>query len=125
MQDEGSGFDLSALPDPRAPENLMKPSGRGIFMMQMFMNDVRFRQTEDGVTVVMTKCIGSPKKADFSQMDGLVDQGAEGIWWAGFCDPRLTQVASTSLEKQGPFSVAWSVAYGALRRLAQWFGCRF
>ena len=34
IQDEGSGFDFHSLPDPTAPENLDKPSGRGIFLMK-------------------------------------------------------------------------------------------
>ncbi len=43
IRDEGDGFDPSGIPDPTAPENLMKPCGRGIFLMRHFMDDVAFR----------------------------------------------------------------------------------
>src|SRR6185312_12044796 len=41
--DEGEGFDFNSLPDPLAPENLMKTSGRGIFLMRSFMDDFQIR----------------------------------------------------------------------------------
>ena len=34
IQDEGIGFDFQNLPDPTSPENIDKPSGRGIFLMK-------------------------------------------------------------------------------------------
>jgi serine/threonine-protein kinase RsbW len=37
--DEGDGFSLSDLPDPLAPENLLKQSGRGLLLMRAFMDD--------------------------------------------------------------------------------------
>lgn len=37
--DEGEGFDATQLPDPRAEENLMRQSGRGVLMMQAFMDE--------------------------------------------------------------------------------------
>ena len=40
--DEGRGFNLSAVPDPTAPENLLETHGRGIRLMQTFMDEVRF-----------------------------------------------------------------------------------
>lgn len=70
---------------------------------------------------MMTKSSRSPKKVGFSQMDGLVDQRRDCVWWAGCCDPRLAETASKSLGRQGPFSVAASVAFGALCRLMRWF----
>lgn len=42
IQDEGEGFDLDELPDPLAPENLFKPRGRGILLMNSFMDEVDF-----------------------------------------------------------------------------------
>src|ERR1700704_4307173 len=39
ISDQGEGFDFDALPDPLAPENLMRTSGRGIFLMRSFMDD--------------------------------------------------------------------------------------
>jgi serine/threonine-protein kinase RsbW len=50
--DEGEGFDWNALPDPLAPENLMKTSGRGIFLSRQLMDDFQFRRLESGGTEV-------------------------------------------------------------------------
>lgn len=50
--DEGTGFDLDGLPDPLAPENLFKPRGRGILLMNSFMDEVKFDFDGDRGTVV-------------------------------------------------------------------------
>jgi serine/threonine-protein kinase RsbW len=42
VEDQGSGFDYSNLPDPTAPENIEKPGGRGIFLMKHLSDDVKF-----------------------------------------------------------------------------------
>ena len=52
VRDEGDGFDPSELPDPLAPSNLLKPSGRGIFLMRNLMDEVSFGFPEGGGTVV-------------------------------------------------------------------------
>jgi serine/threonine-protein kinase RsbW len=48
VRDEGDGFDPSTVPDPLAPENMLKSSGRGIFFMRSFMDDVRINHHPDG-----------------------------------------------------------------------------
>ena len=56
VRDEGNGFDLASLPDCRAPENLLKSSGRGIFLIRSFMDElVLQRAQEGGMEVVMVK----------------------------------------------------------------------
>jgi len=52
VQDEGKGFDPSDLEDPLAPENLLKPNGRGIFYMKSFMDDIQYGLRPGGGTVV-------------------------------------------------------------------------
>ena len=42
IEDEGSGFDADALPDPTAPENLANPGGRGVFLMRHLADDIQF-----------------------------------------------------------------------------------
>ena len=42
--DEGSGFDYDSLPDPTAPENLEKPTGRGVFLMKQLADEIEFLQ---------------------------------------------------------------------------------
>lgn len=56
VRDEGCGFNPDALPDPLAPENILKSSGRGIFLIRSFMDELIFEQTPQGATeVVMVK----------------------------------------------------------------------
>ncbi len=56
VRDEGPGFDPECLPDPLAPENLLKPSGRGIFLIKSFMDELELRRApEGGMELVMVK----------------------------------------------------------------------
>jgi serine/threonine-protein kinase RsbW len=48
IRDEGEGFDAQAVADPLAPENMLKSSGRGIFLMRNFMDDVELRRVPGG-----------------------------------------------------------------------------
>lgn len=57
VRDEGPGLDPSTLPDPLAPENLLKPSGRGIFLMRTFMDEIRFQTISPGTEVIMIKFV--------------------------------------------------------------------
>jgi serine/threonine-protein kinase RsbW len=63
VRDEGAGFDPANLPDPLAPENLLKSSGRGIFLIRSFMDQVELRQAPEGgmeVTMVKHAAAGAP-----------------------------------------------------------------
>ncbi|MEO6325169.1 MAG: ATP-binding protein, partial [Thermoanaerobaculia bacterium] len=53
--DEGAGFDPQQLADPLAPENQLKTSGRGIFYIKTFMDDVSFSRGDAGGTVLTMK----------------------------------------------------------------------
>jgi serine/threonine-protein kinase RsbW len=56
VRDEGPGFDPTCVPDPLAPENLLKPSGRGILLMRSFMDEMVIRPArEGGMEVLMVK----------------------------------------------------------------------
>src|SRR5262245_36214604 len=56
VRDQGAGFDPTGLADPLAPENLLKASGRGIFLIRNFMDDVQLqRAPEGGMEIRMTK----------------------------------------------------------------------
>ncbi|MBT4140634.1 MAG: ATP-binding protein [Candidatus Latescibacteria bacterium] len=55
VHDEGGGFVVNAVPDPLAPANVMNTSGRGILMMQAFMDDVEILPTDTGTVVKLTK----------------------------------------------------------------------
>ena len=57
--DEGEGFDLNALPDPLANENLLRHSGRGLLLIQAFMDEFQIRAREPkGTEVKMVKYVG-------------------------------------------------------------------
>ncbi len=56
IADEGEGFDVEGLPDPLAPENLFRSSGRGIFLIRTFMDEVQIRRLElGGMEVTLVK----------------------------------------------------------------------
>jgi len=55
MIDEGEGFDLSAVPDPRYGENLYKINGRGLLLMHSYMDVVEFNDRGNSVRMVRYK----------------------------------------------------------------------
>lgn len=55
ISDEGGGMDPEAIPDPLAPENIMRSSGRGVFLMRAIMDEVHFRQLTPGTEITMVK----------------------------------------------------------------------
>jgi serine/threonine-protein kinase RsbW len=56
ITDEGAGFELMEVPDPLAQENLLRHSGRGIFLIRAFMDDLKVRRREpQGTEVRMVK----------------------------------------------------------------------
>jgi len=52
IRDQGEGFDPANVPDPTEPANILKPSGRGIFLMRTFMDQVEWSARPDGGTAV-------------------------------------------------------------------------
>jgi len=60
VRDEGQGFDPTRLPDPLAPENLYRTSGRGVLLMNALMDRVAFRRpASGGMEVTMRKRLWS------------------------------------------------------------------
>jgi serine/threonine-protein kinase RsbW len=56
IRDEGEGFDFNALPDPLAEENLLRQSGRGLLLIQAFMDEFQIQRAEPrGTEVKMVK----------------------------------------------------------------------
>jgi len=55
IADQGKGVDPATLPDPLAPENLMRGTGRGIFLIRSFMDEVHFRQLQPGTELTLVK----------------------------------------------------------------------
>jgi serine/threonine-protein kinase RsbW len=56
IADEGEGFDLNTLPDPLAEENLLRQSGRGLLLIQAFVDEFSVRRRQpSGTEVRMVK----------------------------------------------------------------------
>ncbi len=61
--DEGPAFDPVSIPDPLEKENILRPSGRGIFLIQAFMDEFSVQNCENrGNEVTMVKRLPSPTK---------------------------------------------------------------
>lgn len=63
ISDQGKGLDPSTLPDPLAPENLLSGSGRGIFLIRSFMDEVHFKLLNPGTELTLIKHIDSNQKS--------------------------------------------------------------
>jgi DNA-binding response OmpR family regulator len=52
VQDEGNGFDPATIPDPTIPENLDRSHGRGLMLMQSFLDEVRYNDSGNTITLI-------------------------------------------------------------------------
>jgi serine/threonine-protein kinase RsbW len=55
ISDQGSGFDFDALPDPTAPENIMKENGRGVYLMRNLADEVIYEDHGKTVCIYFNK----------------------------------------------------------------------
>jgi serine/threonine-protein kinase RsbW len=55
IADQGRGLVPESIPDPLAPENLLRGTGRGIFLIRSFMDEVHFRQLHPGTELTLVK----------------------------------------------------------------------
>ena len=53
VKDEGKGFDPSKVPDPTSPENLLKDSGRGLYLMKIYMDELKYNITPAGTETIL------------------------------------------------------------------------
>ncbi len=53
IKDEGNGFDPSIVPDPTNPENLLKDSGRGLYLMRVYMDSMDINVTPEGTETIL------------------------------------------------------------------------
>jgi serine/threonine-protein kinase RsbW len=63
ITDQGNGLDPATLPDPLAPENLLNGSGRGIFLIRSFMDEVHFKLLHPGTELTLIKHLDSTQKS--------------------------------------------------------------
>jgi len=55
IADQGSGFNPENVPDPLATENILRGTGRGIFLIRSLMDEVHFRQLHPGTELTLVK----------------------------------------------------------------------
>ena len=60
IRDQGAGLDPAKIPDPLAPENLLKTSGRGIFLIRSFMDEVQIHPSQTGTEIKLVKHVHGP-----------------------------------------------------------------
>lgn len=61
VEDEGDGFDVNAIPDPTNPENLFKTSGRGVMFIYNIMDEVKYNERGNRLTMVKKSEVESGK----------------------------------------------------------------
>lgn len=53
IRDEGIGFDPALVPDPTHPDNLLKDSGRGLYLMRVYMDEIYINVTPSGTETIL------------------------------------------------------------------------
>lgn len=53
VKDQGNGFDPSKVPDPTIPANLLKDSGRGVYLMRFYTDELKFNITPEGMETIL------------------------------------------------------------------------
>lgn len=61
VKDQGEGFDPNTIPDPTEPENLLKDSGRGLYLMRIFANELKYNCTPEGTETILIVDLDNPK----------------------------------------------------------------
>ena len=52
IEDEGEGFDVNSIPDPLDPANLFKTSGRGVLFIYNIMDEVKYNERGNRLTMI-------------------------------------------------------------------------
>lgn len=53
IKDEGVGFNPAEVPDPTHPDNLLKDSGRGLYLMRVYMDELHYNYTDTGTETIL------------------------------------------------------------------------
>ncbi len=62
VEDQGQGFRIKDVPDPTAKENLVKPSGRGVMLIDLYMTQVKYNQKGNQITITKDKNCPKPTR---------------------------------------------------------------
>jgi len=80
ISDQGAGFDPNAVSDPLDPEALLQPSGRGLYLARVFMDELHVRQGDlCGATVVLVKYVNGFARQDALDVQELLPVAAFGV----------------------------------------------
>lgn len=60
VKDEGEGFNPENIPDPTEPQNLLKDSGRGVYLMRVYMDDLKYNATPEGMETILVLKLENP-----------------------------------------------------------------
>lgn len=75
VRDQGEGFDPESVTDPLAPENRLRPNGRGILYMQKFMDEIDYDfQPGRGTELTLRKRLGTAPEGA-AEAEGPSDDG--------------------------------------------------
>ena len=77
IRDDGNGFDLSRLANPTSLEFLERPSGRGVFLMNAFMDELQYNDAGNEVTLVKRRA-GKPSRTELASETGPIGPGPSG-----------------------------------------------
>ncbi len=64
VRDDGAGFDRSLVPDPLDPENLLSASGRGLYLIKTFMDEVKFNDAGNKITMIKELAAREDRETD-------------------------------------------------------------
>jgi serine/threonine-protein kinase RsbW len=67
IADQGEGLNPEKIPDPLAPENLLRGTGRGIFLIRSFLDEVHFRELHPGTELTLVKHLTPAGSKDANQ----------------------------------------------------------
>ncbi len=98
IRDEGSGFDTSKAHRPIEPEDLLRPSGRGLLLMKSFMDSVAFNQAGNEVTLTKRRSADT----QLAKPDGMVDHESAQMVRSLFPTPSLPQKRDITAKKTKP-----------------------
>ncbi len=79
VRDRGPGFDPAAVPSPIAEENLLRPSGRGLFTMRTYMDEVAHSAHPDGGTVVRMTRLRHQREGDVMAQLTIQQREVRGV----------------------------------------------
>ena len=74
VRDEGSGFDASSVPDPTDPANLENISGRGLLLINAFMDEVRHNEQGNEITMQKLKPTSTEPAEEESAEEELAEE---------------------------------------------------